>query len=143
MFGILPLSAGDHLFQTIKVLETGQQRLLGQASSTRKQADAIGSVSMGIGSGRTALQDTAHRSAGIDAIPAQAVATGEDQLEYTVAKGGGIRQHFAADQRLIHNQGEAPATLSEALQVAVEQHWLPGLDGNGLEQPVAIRQAAI
>ena len=35
MFGILPLSAGDQLFQTIKVLETGQQRLLGQASSTR------------------------------------------------------------------------------------------------------------
>src|SRR5471032_459813 len=143
MLGILPLGAGDHLLQTIKVLEPGKQRLLGQTGSARKQADAVGCVSVGIGSGKIALQDTAHRGAWVDAITALAVAAGEDQLEHCVAKSGGVSQDFIADQCVIRDQRKAPATVLKALQVAVEQHGLPGLDGDGFKQPITVRQAAI
>ncbi|CRM84299.1 hypothetical protein [Pseudomonas sp. 22 E 5] len=143
MFGILPFGAGDHLFKTIQVLEARQQRLLGQARGARKQADAIGCMGQRISSGRIALQDTAHGDARVDAIAAQAVATGEDQFEYAIAHGSGVSQHFAADQGLIRTQGEAPAPLFKALQVTVEQHRLPGLDGDGLKQAIAVRQATI
>jgi len=89
------------------------------------------------------LQNTPRGSASADAVTALAVATGQDQFEHTVAEDGGIGQQFAADQRLIRNNRQPPAALTEALQVAVEQHGLPGLDGNGLEQAITVRQATV
>ena len=143
MFGILPFGTRDHLLQAIEVLDTGQQRLLRQARGTREQAHAFDFMGGRVNSGRAALQDAAHRGARVDAVTAQAVATGEDQFENTVAKGGGEAQHFVANQPVIHHQCQTPATLFQALQVTVEQQRLPGLDGDGLEHPIAIGQAAI
>src|SRR5471032_410071 len=95
-------------------------------------------------SGRwTALHNAPRRGASADSVTAQAIATGQDQLEYTVTEGGGIGQQFAADQRLVRNNRQPPAALIEALQVAVEQHGLPDLDGNGLEQTITVRQATV
>jgi hypothetical protein len=44
---------------------------------------------------------------------------------------------------LIHSDGQARTTISQTLQMSIQQQRLSGLDGDSLEQTIAVGQAAI
>jgi len=95
----------------------------------------------GVSGGRVALDQAPGRRQGVGGVAALAVATGDDELEHTLAQLRGTGRQFSLDQGRVKADCQALATLQQALQVARQQQRLAGLDGDGLEHPIAVGQA--
>ncbi|MNG02609.1 hypothetical protein D3C84_856430 [compost metagenome] len=125
------------------MLETAQQRLLGQTGRTREQLHTLLPVAFWIGRKSAALQDAPRQGDGRRRIAAQTLATGDDELGHALAKTRRECQQLGTHQWQVERNTQAPAAFGQPRQMVFEQRGSTGTHGNGLEKPIAVGQAAI
>ena len=126
------------------MFDAGQLGVAGQADATDSQAHAFAGMGLGPDRGRRPEGEPAPDGSGLGPVAAPATAAGENEFDHAIAVA--LRQTchiFQPLRRPRWHQTQTTATLLQARQVKIPQAGPAITQGQGLEQAVAIVQAAV